>query len=323
MDGEATTSTEVTPSIESDVTPQIEPQVQEETGTEAKETDGEGTGDESQTQTDAEKQAEETFLGTYKSKEDAEKGLKEKDDFIAQTRQELADLKKSLEPKKDSIVTQEGQIDPNIIRSHAINLTMQEIGLYRENMYNLDSESQAEVNKLLNDYQSTGNKKAFDEAKSYFNAPFVEQVSSWKTQEAIGIESKLLKEQSKFTDEQKTKYFGNLPETVSKFTNKDSELYSPLIERYLNENYNRVTAEELAPQFAELEQKIINNYLKTKTAQAQAQKDTAKLKSPTGGNAPVGDKIFTDEEIKNMSDTEYEKNRALILKQAATVTNNK
>jgi len=316
MDGNESTSTEVTPSSESVVTPQIEPQAQEETTTEVKETVGEET--QPQVEAETQSQDEETFLGTYKSKEEAEKGIKEKDDFIAQTREELKKLKEQLEPKKDSVVTESGEIDPQIVRSHAVGLSMWEIGQYRGQMYGLDTESQAEVNKLLNDFQSNGNIKAFEDAKAFFSPSFVEEISSQKTQKAMKIEQELLSEQEKFTTTQKGKYFETLPENISKFTNKDSELYSPLIERYLNENYKRVTADELAPQFAELEQKIINNYLKTKTAQAQAQKDTSKLQStPPSGSPPAETKSFTDEQIKAMSPDEYEKNRPLILKQLA------
>ena len=150
--------------------------------------------------------------------------------------QELAELKKQIAQNQPKYVDDKGKITPEYEQQYRFNLDNREYLTYDQLSRQLEPDTRAEVERLLQEAKSLynpNNKYAYNqkmsEIKNYFNADIVEQIALDKRQ----LENNMQSEFNQLTQEhrlQKSREFASLveqSEDLKALLYQESENYSP------------------------------------------------------------------------------------------------
>lgn len=239
------------------------------TSNEAETTDTSTTDDSTETKVETENQDG----GEDATTPNWEKNYKEVQGAYTKVTQELAQLKKELEQKK-SVVAPTGQIKDEFVQRAAQQLAMEELNAYRQSIFELDSEVQAEVNNLLNLYQNTGNKNYLDQAKEYYGSNFVGRIEANKYARSQELANQLESQRKEYQTKVKQEFEDGLKTsapTAFAYQNKDSKFYCPELESAINGAIGNASPIDVENAIKNIEAKVIEKYkaglAKVETAQ--------------------------------------------------------
>lgn len=154
--------------------------------TQPEETTAETTTETVNQETEPTEPAEKLYAGKYKSIEDLEKGYKEAEKSFNKVA-ELEKRIKEFESKQPKYVTDDGKFNPELKVKYDQYIDNQEFLTYSELARQLDTDTRAEVERLLGEAQrlyNPRNKSAYilklKEAKNYFDSEVIESIAENK-----------------------------------------------------------------------------------------------------------------------------------------------
>jgi len=213
---------------------------------------------------------------TEAPKQDWEKNYKELQSEFTKKTQELSQLKKQQEQSR-SILEETGQVKQSVINQVALQIANEELQAYRNAVWELDSETQQEVNSLLNAYQQSGNRQYLDKAKEYYGSNFVGQIEVQKIQRTNQIANELEAKRQEYTSRRKQEFESGLKDnapTAYSYYDKESAYYCPELANAIQTSPTMNIAEiELAVK--NIEEKAIAKY-KAELARVEAAQNGAK-----------------------------------------------
>ena len=220
--------------------------------------------------------------------------------------QELAELKKQIAQNQPRYVDDKGKITPEYEQQYRFNLDNREYLTYDQLSRQLEPDTRAEVERLLQEAKSlynTNNKHAYNqkmsEIKNYFNADIVEQIALDKRQ----YESQMQSEFDRLTQEhrlQKSREFASLVEQsddLKALLYQESENYSPEvfgIAKQMLELTGGIDFDVLNKAVSSVKALGVKEYLAQQKANAEKQKANV----PTGQAVNAGGEPLTAEYVR-------------------------
>lgn len=204
--------------------------------------------------------------------------------------QELAELKKQIAQNQPKYVDDKGKITPEYEQQYRFNLDNQEFLTYDQLSRQLEPDTRAEVERLLQEAKSLynpNNKHSYNqkmsEIKNYFNADIVEQIALDKKQ----LENKMQSEFDRLTQEHKTQKSREIAEMVEQSEDlkallyQESENYSPEVFGIVKQMFDLTGGVDL-----DVINKAVSSIkalgVKEHLAQQKLQAEKAKATVPTG-----------------------------------------
>ena len=220
--------------------------------------------------------------------------------------QELAELKKQIAQTQPKYVDDKGKITPEYEQQYRFNLDNREYLTYDQLSRQLEPDTRAEVERLLQEAKSLynpNNKHAYNqkmsEIKNYFNADIVEQIALDKRQ----YESQMQSEFDRLTQEhrlQKSREFASLVEQsddLKALLYQESENYSPEvfgIAKQMLELTGGIDFDVLNKAVSSVKALGVKEYLAQQKANAEKQKANV----PTGQAVNAGGEPLTAEYVR-------------------------
>lgn len=204
--------------------------------------------------------------------------------------QELAELKKQMAQNQPKYVDDKGKITPEYEQQYRFNVDNREYLAYDQLSRQLEPETRAEVERLLQEAKSLynpNNKHSYNqkmsEIKNYFNADIVEQIALDKKQ----LESQMQSEFDRLTQEHKTQKSKEIAEMVEQSEDlkallyQESENYSPEVFGIVKQMFDLTGGVDL-----DVINKAVSSIkalgVKEHLAQQKLQAEKAKATVPTG-----------------------------------------
>lgn len=298
MEETISTTSEVT-------TEQTTPDVVEET-----------TQPETQTTEETTTQEPETVATTETETEQPTKNWEQiaKDNQASFTRvsQELAELKKQMAQNQPKYVDEKGKITPEYEQQYRFDVDNREYLTYDQLSRQLEPETRAEVERLLQEAKSLynpNNKHSYNqkmsEIKNYFNADIVERIALDKKQ----LENKMQSEFDRLTQEHKTQKSREIAEMVEQSEDlkallyQESENYSPEVFGIVKQMFDLTGGVDL-----DVINKAVSSIkalgVKEHLAQQKTNAEKQKANVPTGQTVAQngGESLTRDFAIKNYQD---------------------
>ena len=290
-------TTNVTTSGESEATSQDV--VAESTVTEDVTTSEETTNiDTAETDSDSTETVKETET---KAEPDWKNSYKELQSSFTRQSQELAELKKQIAQNQPKYVDDKGKITPEYEQQYRFNLDNREYLTYDQLSRQLEPDTRAEVERLLQEAKSLynpSNKHAYNqkmsEIKNYFNADIVEQIALDKRQ----YESQMQSEFDRLTQEHKTQKSREIAEMVEQSEDlkallyQESENYSPEVFGIVKQMFDLTGGVDL-----DVINKAVSSIkalgVKEHLAQQKANAEKQKASVPTGQAITSGGEALT------------------------------
>ena len=290
-------TTNVTTSGESEATSQDV--VAESTVTEDVTTSEETTNiDTAETDSDSTETVKETET---KAEPDWKNSYKELQSSFTRQSQELAKLKKQISQNQPKYVDDKGKITPEYEQQYRFNLDNREYLTYDQLSRQLEPDTRAEVERLLQEAKSLynpNNKHAYNqkmsEIKNYFNADIVEQIALDKRQ----YESQMQSEFDRLTQEHKTQKSREIAEMVEQSEDlkallyQESENYSPEVFGIVKQMFDLTGGVDL-----DVINKAVSSIkalgVKEHLAQQKANAEKQKASVPTGQAITSGGEALT------------------------------
>ena len=290
-------TTNVTTSGESEATSQDV--VAESTVTEDVTTSEETTNiDTAETDSDSTETVKETET---KAEPDWKNSYKELQSSFTRQSQELAELKKQIAQNQPKYVDDKGKITPEYEQQYRFNLDNREYLTYDQLSRQLEPDTRAEVERLLQEAKSLynpSNKHAYNqkmsEIKNYFNADIVEQIALDKRQ----YENQMQSEFDRLTQEHKTQKSREIAEMVEQSEDlkallyQESENYSPEVFGIVKQMFDLTGGVDL-----DVINKAVSSIkalgVKEHLAQQKANAEKQKASVPTGQAITSGGEALT------------------------------
>lgn len=216
-----------------------------------------------------------------KQTQDWEKNYKELQSEFTKKTQELSQLKKQQE-QANAVVEQSGQIKQSVINQVAQQIALEELSAYRNAVFELDTETQQEVNTLLNAYQQSGNRQYLDKAKEYYGSNFVGAIEAQKVQRTNQLASQLEAKRQEYTTKRKQEFESGLKENAPVsygYYDKDSAYYSPELANAIATSPDMDVA-AIEEAIKNIETKVIAKYKASLAKLEAAQNGTKNLNLP-------------------------------------------
>lgn len=216
-----------------------------------------------------------------KQTQDWEKNYKELQSEFTKKTQELSQLKKQQE-QANAVVEQSGQIKQSVINQVAQQIALEELSAYRNAVFELDTETQQEVNTLLNAYQQSGNRSYLDKAKEYYGSNFVGAIEAQKVQRTNQLASQLEAKRQEYTTKRKQEFESGLKENAPvsySYYDKDSAYYSPELANAIATSPDMDVA-AIEEAVKNIEAKVIAKYKASLAKLEAAQNGTKNLNLP-------------------------------------------
>lgn len=220
--------------------------------------------------------------------------------------QELAELKKQIAQNQPRYVDDKGKITPEYEQQYRFNLDNREYLTYDQLSRQLEPDTRAEVERLLQEAKSLynpSNKHAYNqkmsEIKNYFNADIVEQIALDKQQ----LENNMQSDFDRLTQEhrlQKSREFASLveqSEDLKALLYQESENYSPEvfgIAKQMLELTGGIDFDVLNKAVSSIKALGVKEHLAQQKANAEKQKATV----PTGQAVNAGGEPLTAEYVR-------------------------
>jgi len=216
-----------------------------------------------------------------KQTQDWEKNYKELQSEFTKKTQELSQLKKQQE-QANAVVEQSGQIKQSVINQVAQQIALEELSAYRNAVFELDTETQQEVNTLLNAYQQSGNRTYLDKAKEYYGSNFVGAIEAQKVQRTNQLANQLEAKRQEYTTKRKQEFESGLKENAPvsySYYDKDSAYYSPELANAIATSPDMDVA-AIEEAIKNIETKVIAKYKASLAKLEAAQNGTKNLNLP-------------------------------------------
>ena len=216
-----------------------------------------------------------------KQTQDWEKNYKELQSEFTKKTQELSQLKKQQE-QANAVVEQSGQIKQSVINQVAQQIALEELSAYRHAVFELDTETQQEVNTLLNAYQQSGNRTYLDKAKEYYGSNFVGAIEAQKVQRTNQLANQLEAKRQEYTTKRKQEFESGLKENAPvsySYYDKDSAYYSPELANAIATSPDMDVA-AIEEAIKNIETKVIAKYKASLAKLEAAQNGTKNLNLP-------------------------------------------
>lgn len=220
--------------------------------------------------------------------------------------QELAELKKQIAQNQPRYVDDKGKITPEYEQQYRFNLDNREYLTYDQLSRQLEPDTRAEVERLLQEAKSLynpSNKHAYNqkmsEIKNYFNADIVEQIALDKQQ----LENNMQSDFDRLTQEhrlQKSREFASLveqSEDLKALLYQESENYSPEvfgIAKQMLELTGGIDFDVLNKAVSSIKALGVKEHLAQQKANAEKQKANV----PTGQAVNAGGEPLTAEYVR-------------------------
>ena len=276
----------------------------------------EKTQPEEQTIEKTETQEPETVATTETETEQPTKNWEQiaKDNQASFTRvsQELAELKKQMAQNQPKYVDDKGKITPEYEQQYRFDVDNREYLTYDQLSRQLEPETRAEVERLLQEAKSLynpNNKHSYNqkmsEIKNYFNADIVERIALDKKQ----LENKMQSEFDRLTQEHKTQKSREIAEMVEQSEDlkallyQESENYSPEVFGIVKQMFDLTGGVDL-----DVINKAVSSIkalgVKEHLAQQKTNAEKQKANVPTGQTVAQngGESLTRDFAIKNYQD---------------------
>lgn len=226
--------------------------------------------------------------------------------------QELAELKKQIASNQPKYVDDKGKITPEYEQQYRFNLDNREYLTYDQLSRQLEPDTRAEVERLLQEAKSLynpNNKHAYNqkmsEIKNYFNADIVEQIALDKRQ----YENQMQSEFDRLTQEHKTQKSREIAEMVEQSEDlkallyQESENYSPEVFGIVKQMFDLTGGVDL-----DVINKAVSSIkalgVKEHLAQQKANAEKQKASVPTGQAVTSGGEALTrDYAIANYAES--------------------
>ena len=222
--------------------------------------------------------------------------------------QELAELKKQIANNQPKYVDDKGKITPEYEQNYRFNVDNREYLAYDNLARQLEPETRAEVERLLQEAKSLynpNNKSSYNqkmsEIKNYFNADVVEQIALEKR----NLENQMQSEFGRLQQEYKTQKSQEIAELVEQFEDlkellyQDSENYSPEFFGMFKQMFDLtgdLDLNAINKVVSSIGALAIKKHLAQQNAQAEKQKATV----PTGQAVQVsGEPLTRDYALQN------------------------
>ena len=215
--------------------------------------------------------------------------------------QELAELKKQIAQNQPKYVDDKGKITPEYEQQYRFNLDNREYLTYDQLSRQLEPDTRAEVERLLQEAKSLynpSNKHAYNqkmsEIKNYFNADIVEQIALEKR----NLENQMQSEFGRLQQEYKTQKSQEIAELVEQSEDlktllyQDSENYSPEVFGIVKQMFDLtggVDLDVINKAVSSIKALGVKEHLAQQKAQAEKQKATV----PTGQAVMVNNQVLT------------------------------
>ena len=235
-----------------------------------------------------------------------EKRAKDNQAEFTRVSQELAELKKQIAQNQPKYVDDKGKITPEYEQQYRFNLDNREYLTYDQLSRQLEPETRAEVERLLQEAKSLynpSNKHAYNqkmsEIKNYFNADIVEQIALDKRQ----YESQMQSEFDRLTQEHKTQKSREIAEMVEQSEDlkallyQESENYSPEVFGIVKQMFDLtggVDLDVINKAVSSIKALGVKEHLAQQKANAEKQKATV----PTGQAVNAGGEPLTAEYVR-------------------------
>lgn len=230
-----------------------------------------------------------------------EKRAKDNQAEFTRVSQELAELKKQIAQNQPKYVDDKGKITPEYEQQYRFNLDNREYLTYDQLSRQLEPDTRAEVERLLQEAKSLynpNNKHAYNqkmsEIKNYFNADIVEQIALDKRQ----YESQMQSEFDRLTQEHKTQKSREIAEMVEQSEDlkallyQESENYSPEVFGIVKQMFDLTGGVDL-----DVINKAVSSIkalgVKEHLAQQKANAEKQKANVPTGQAITSGGEALT------------------------------
>ena len=230
-------------------------------------------------------------------KQDWEKNYKELQSEFTKKTQELSQLKKQQE-QANAVVEQSGQIKQSVIDRVAQQIAFEELSAYRNAIFELDTETQQEVNNLLNAYQQSNDRRYLDRAKEYYGSNFVGAIEAQKVQRTNQLANELEARRQEYTTKRKQEFESGLKENAPvsySYYDKDSAYYSPELANAIATSPSMDVA-EIEAAVKSIEEKVIAKY-KAGLAKLEAAQNGAK-----GLNLPQNKTTVTTQPASSLAE---------------------
>ena len=230
-------------------------------------------------------------------KQDWEKSYKELQSEFTKKTQELSQLKKQQE-QANAVVEQSGQIKQSVIDRVAQQIAFEELSAYRNAIFELDTETQQEVNNLLNAYQQSNDRRYLDRAKEYYGSNFVGAIEAQKVQRTNQIANELEAKRQEYTTKRRQEFESGLKENAPvsySYYDKDSAYYSPELANAIATSPSMDVA-EIETAVKNIEEKVIAKY-KANLAKLEAAQNGAK-----GLNLPQNKTTVTTQPASSLAE---------------------
>ena len=230
-----------------------------------------------------------------------EKRAKDNQAEFTRVSQELAELKKQIAQNQPKYVDDKGKITPEYEQQYRFNLDNREYLTYDQLSRQLEPETRAEVERLLQEAKNLynpSNKHAYNqkmsEIKNYFNADIVEQIALDKRQ----YENQMQSEFDRLTQEHKTQKSKEIAEMVEQSEDlkallyQESENYSPEVFGIVKQMFDLTGGVDL-----DVINKAVSSIkalgVKEHLAQQKANAEKQKASVPTGQAVTSGGEALT------------------------------
>ena len=230
-----------------------------------------------------------------------EKRAKDNQAEFTRVSQELAELKKQIAQNQPKYVDDKGKITPEYEQQYRFNLDNREYLTYDQLSRQLEPDTRAEVERLLQEARSLynpNNKHAYNqkmsEIKNYFNADIVEQIALDKRQ----YENQMQSEFDRLTQEHKTQKSKEIAEMVEQSEDlkallyQESENYSPEVFGIVKQMFDLTGGVDL-----DVINKAVSSIkalgVKEHLAQQKANAEKQKANVPTGQAITSGGEAIT------------------------------
>ena len=230
-----------------------------------------------------------------------EKRAKDNQAEFTRVSQELAELKKQIAQNQPKYVDDKGKITPEYEQQYRFNLDNREYLTYDQLSRQLEPDTRAEVERLLQEAKSLynpNNKHAYNqkmsEIKNYFNADIVEQIALDKRQ----YESQMQSEFDRLTQEHKNQKSREIAEMVEQSEDlkallyQESENYSPEVFGIVKQMFDLTGGVDL-----DVINKAVSSIkalgVKEHLAQQKANAEKQKANVPTGQAITSGGEAIT------------------------------
>lgn len=235
-----------------------------------------------------------------------EKRAKDNQAEFTRVSQELAELKKQIAQNQPKYVDDKGKITPEYEQQYRFNLDNREYLTYDQLSRQLEPDTRAEVERLLQEAKSLynpNNKHAYNqkmsEIKNYFNADIVEQIALDKRQ----YENQMQSEFDRLTQEHKTQKSREIAEMVEQSEDlkallyQESENYSPEVFGIVKQMFDLtggVDLDVINKAVSSIKALGVKEHLAQQKANAEKQKATV----PTGQAVNAGGEPLTAEYVR-------------------------